>query len=384
MTYQTYHNNYPGVIVNMDTENTFTTQDTQWVDDKIRARKAKFSLMFSKYVWIAAGVLTISPVILWLFVPQYTQLVIYAGGALVAVLAGLGYPFLFHAGWARLGGYIMVLSLLLVIVTQVIVLPAIIPAMSVSFLAIIIVSYTILDDRDSRWVIGVTVLAFVVSLFVAKIWSPKIFSPLDETVNLIIGTLFGAFALLVVILIVRLILIGQDKQFYQSQLANLELQRANQEIERRMNSEREQREQLEQASLQITAQQDVIRELSTPVIPVAEGIIVLPLIGSVDSLHARDITRSLLTGITQHRAKLVILDVTGMPLVDTGIVNHLNKTIQAAQLKGAQTIVTGVSDAVAEAIVDLGIDWSNVVTLNDLQTGLGVALKELGFELGKI
>jgi rsbT co-antagonist protein RsbR len=67
--------------------------------------------------------------------------------------------------------------------------------------------------------------------------------------------------------------------------------------------------------------------------------------------------------------------------MDTGIVNHLNKTIQAARLKGAHTIVTGISDAVAEAVVDLGIDWGAVETLSDLQTGLRVALERLGRKL---
>jgi rsbT co-antagonist protein RsbR len=131
----------------------------------------------------------------------------------------------------------------------------------------------------------------------------------------------------------------------------------------------------------IEAQQQALKELSTPVIPIMDRIIVMPLVGSIDSLRARDITRNLLSGITQHRAKIVILDVTGVGLMDTGIVNHLNKTIQAARLKGAQTIVTGMSDAVAEAIVDLGIDWSGIQTLADLQTGLLTALGSLGVQL---
>ena len=139
------------------------------------------------------------------------------------------------------------------------------------------------------------------------------------------------------------------------------------------------RERLQQQVIE--AQQQALKELSTPVIPVMDGIIIMPLIGAIDSLRARDVTRSLLTGITQHRAKVVILDITGVGLMDTGIVNHLNKTIQAARLKGAQTIVTGMSDAVAETIVDLGIDWSGVQTLADLQTGLMVALNDLGIKL---
>ena len=109
----------------------------------------------------------------------------------------------------------------------------------------------------------------------------------------------------------------------------------------------------------------------------------MPLIGSIDTLGARDIPRVLLAGIREHRAKVVILDITGVPIVDSGVANHLNKTIQAARLKGARTIVTGLSDAVAETIVDLGIDWSGIETLADLQTGLRAALNSLGLKLTK-
>ncbi len=142
----------------------------------------------------------------------------------------------------------------------------------------------------------------------------------------------------------------------------------------------------ERAQLQaqvIEAQRHALQELSTPIIPVLDRIIVMPLIGSIDTLRAKDVTRALLAGISQYRAKIVIVDITGVPLVDSGVADHLNKTIQAARLKGAQTIVTGMSDAVAEAIVDLGIDWSGIQTLSDLQTGLLSALDSLGFKLGR-
>jgi rsbT co-antagonist protein RsbR len=131
----------------------------------------------------------------------------------------------------------------------------------------------------------------------------------------------------------------------------------------------------------IEAQQQALKELATPIIPIMDRIIVLPLIGSIDSMRARDITRTLLSGIGQYRAKIVIIDITGVSLIDSGVANHLNKTIQAARLKGAHTIVTGMSDAVAETIVDLGIDWSEMTTLSDLQTGLIVALDSLGVKL---
>jgi len=131
------------------------------------------------------------------------------------------------------------------------------------------------------------------------------------------------------------------------------------------------------------AHKQAIQELSTPIIPIMDRILVMPLVGSIDSMRARDITRSLLAGINEHRAKVVILDITGVSIVDSGVANHLNKTIQAARLKGASTIVTGISDAVAETIVDLGIDWSGIDTLNDLRTGLIVALSSMGIKLSK-
>ncbi len=162
------------------------------------------------------------------------------------------------------------------------------------------------------------------------------------------------------------------------------------EIAEREKAEAE-REQLlaEQASLQqevIEAQRQALRDLSTPIIPVMEvpgsgSILVMPLIGSIDTMRARDIMRSLLAGISEHRAGVVILDITGVPIVDSGVAGHLNKTIQAARLKGTRVIITGISDAVAEAVVDLGIDWREVETLSDLRTGLIVALDRLGIQL---
>jgi anti-anti-sigma regulatory factor/HAMP domain-containing protein len=162
------------------------------------------------------------------------------------------------------------------------------------------------------------------------------------------------------------------------------------EIAEREKAEAE-REQLlaEQASLQqevIEAQRQALRDLSTPIIPVMEvpgrgSILVMPLIGSIDTMRAQDIMRSLLAGISEHRAGVVILDITGVPIVDSGVAGHLNKTIQAARLKGTRVIITGISDAVAEAVVDLGIDWREVETLSDLRTGLIVALDRLGIQL---
>lgn len=168
--------------------------------------------------------------------------------------------------------------------------------------------------------------------------------------------------------------------------AEEELQRAYHEVEERVEAqtaelrrEVEERERLQKEVVE--SQKRLIEELATPVIPVVEGIIIMPLVGSVDTMRARDITRSLLAGIREYRARVVILDITSVPIVDSGVADYLNKTVQAARLKGAQTIVTGISDAVAETIVDLGIDWGGMETLSDLQTGLRVALAKVGLRI---
>jgi PAS domain S-box-containing protein len=144
------------------------------------------------------------------------------------------------------------------------------------------------------------------------------------------------------------------------------------------------RAEAERADLQnqvIAAQREALRELSAPIIPVMESIIVMPLIGGIDTQRAREITRALLAGVTAHRASVVIIDITGVPVVDSGVAGHLHKAIQALRLKGARAIITGLSNAVAETIVDLGIDWSELDTLNDLQTGLMTAIKDLRIQL---
>jgi anti-anti-sigma regulatory factor len=138
----------------------------------------------------------------------------------------------------------------------------------------------------------------------------------------------------------------------------------------------------------IEAQRQTLRELSSPIIPVLDQVLVMPLIGSIDAMRAKQIMRTVLQGIDAHHASVIILDVTGVLVMDTGIIGHLNKTIQAARLKGAHIIMTGISDAVAEAIVDggdasHGINWGTVETLANLQKGLHGALGRLGLTISR-
>jgi rsbT co-antagonist protein RsbR len=128
-------------------------------------------------------------------------------------------------------------------------------------------------------------------------------------------------------------------------------------------------------------QQEAIRELSTPVLQIRDRMLLLPIIGVIDTHRARLITDNLLRAIRDTRAKVVVMDVTGVATIDSKVANHLIQTVTAAGLMGATVIVTGVSSDVAQALVALGIDLAKLNTVGDLQGGIEEAERLLGFEV---
>jgi len=129
----------------------------------------------------------------------------------------------------------------------------------------------------------------------------------------------------------------------------------------------------------IREQQEAIREISTPVLPLRERLLLLPIIGAIDPPRAQQITTQLLQSIRAHRAKVVVMDITGVPTVDSAIANHLIQTVQAARLMGATVIVSGLSPEVAHALVRIGVDLSAVNTVGTLQDGIEAAEHLLGY-----
>jgi rsbT co-antagonist protein RsbR len=120
----------------------------------------------------------------------------------------------------------------------------------------------------------------------------------------------------------------------------------------------------------IREQQEAIRELSTPVLQVRPRLLILPIIGVLDSQRARQLTEQLLGAIQSQRAKLVVIDITGVATIDIDVANHLVHTVEAARLMGASAIITGLSSKIAQTLVDLGVDLSTMKTVGDLQGGL--------------
>jgi len=131
----------------------------------------------------------------------------------------------------------------------------------------------------------------------------------------------------------------------------------------------------------IREQQEAIRELSTPVLQVRERLLILPIIGVIDPQRARQLTEQLLRGIRTNRAKVVVLDITGVPYIDSAVANHLVQTVEAARLLGAIVIVTGLSPEIAQTLVNIGVDLGKMNTVGDLQGGIEEAERQLGYRV---
>lgn len=131
----------------------------------------------------------------------------------------------------------------------------------------------------------------------------------------------------------------------------------------------------------IAEQQNAIKELSTPVLRVRDRLLLLPVVGVLDTQRARLLTEQLLHAIRAHRAKIVVIDITGVPAVDSKVANHLFQTVAAARLMGATSVVTGLSAAVSQALVTLGVDLGSVNTVGDLQEGIEEADRLLGYQV---
>ncbi|MCI0707476.1 MAG: STAS domain-containing protein [Ignavibacteriae bacterium] len=131
----------------------------------------------------------------------------------------------------------------------------------------------------------------------------------------------------------------------------------------------------------IRQQQEAIRELSTPVLQVRERLLILPIIGVIDPQRSRQITEQLLRGIRANRAKVVVIDITGVPTIDSQVANHLVQTVEASRLMGATVIVTGLSSEIAQTLVTIGVDLGKMKTVGDLQGGIEESERILGYKV---
>jgi rsbT co-antagonist protein RsbR len=144
------------------------------------------------------------------------------------------------------------------------------------------------------------------------------------------------------------------------------------EITERKRSE----EALRQAMLQeeiINAQKAALDELSTPLIPISDNILVMPLIGTMDTRRAQQVMDTILYGLNETGSGFLIIDITGVTIIDTQVANAFIRAAHAAKLLGAQVLLTGIRPEVAQTLVGLGIDLSNIITCSSLQRGIAQA-----------
>jgi rsbT co-antagonist protein RsbR len=124
-------------------------------------------------------------------------------------------------------------------------------------------------------------------------------------------------------------------------------------------------------------QRRLIQELSTPIVPIHEGVLVLPLVGTIDSRRATQILEAALEQIVAAQAEVLIVDITGVPFIDTSVANHLLQMTRAVTLLGAQPVLVGIGADIAQTLVQLGIDLSSIVTKANLQEGIIYALHQM-------
>ncbi|MDC0719021.1 STAS domain-containing protein [Nannocystis bainbridge] len=157
--------------------------------------------------------------------------------------------------------------------------------------------------------------------------------------------------------------VAQREQTFQEQAARLEVRQLESQLE-----------ELKAAFAEKTRLLEVIRQASTPVAPVHEGILVVPLVGMFDAQRAQMLTERLLNAIGEARASVVIVDISGVPLFDAEAAELVIRTSQAVRLLGAQLLLVGLSPGVAQTIVDLGVDLASLKTMRSLQDGISHAL----------
>jgi anti-anti-sigma regulatory factor len=269
-------------------------------------------------------------------------------------------------GYLEAGAFLLAIYPTLSIGGIILFMPATFPWAAGIFVVLILLMGMVLEPIAAYAVaFGGGVLYIVLNLLIRRqLVTP--FVDIPEIAVLIVGGLFYTIIFFLVAFLSWLATSGLKQALKESRQRADELQEASQR-QTQMLAELEERT-LEQARLLA-----LVEELSTPVIPIFEDTVALPLVGSIDSRRAERITADLLEGISQRRAKIAIIDITGVPAIDTAVVNSLMKAVQAAELMGCQVVLTGIRPEIAHTLVVLGADLGEVVTLRNLQSGIEYA-----------
>lgn len=171
------------------------------------------------------------------------------------------------------------------------------------------------------------------------------------------------------------IMINGELRDYEARMvmSNNDILVLSRDVTQQRRAERERQAMQEQI---IQAQQAALRELSTPLMPIADGVVVMPIIGAIDSMRAQQVMETLLQGIAEHNAEIAILDITGVKVVDTQVAAALIRAAQAARMLGARVVLTGISPEIAQTLVHIGVEMREMVAKPTLQQGIAYALEQ--------
>lgn len=295
-----------GIIKNND--------DSALVEQHSLARRSDFAAGLTRAMTIGIGVMTILMVIVWLMDTQYTQIILFAAITGQMTICAALYPVLRQRGRVIGGFYLFSISFLIMVAAAPMLIPEVMPPAAIGYVVLVLVSSLLLGREESRLLIGLSVVAFTVNIVLVNAVSPNWFTPLDNTTIDVVAISIGLIALLIATVMLRLVVNSQEDQFWQAQLANLE-------IERRMIEELQQREQLERANLEIEEWATVERQQSD---------------------HLRALTIQILDTATQLTAasselQATITQLTAGAAEQNAVVTQIAATVEQVRMTVTQT-----------------------------------------------
>lgn len=323
--------------------------------------RARRRLILTRAMLISGGFDLLICVLLLIFgnglSEHNTQYLVLMGGLLA--VAGVAWV-LIQMQREKIAAHLFFLSLILPTIWIALHSAVLSPALATLFIPIVGANL-LLSPRWSFGYAGVAFVAFLLSYVFGQAW-------VDAAVGTraVIIVLYASYFVLIALL-AALATSGYQQQVEQSRQHALELEEARATLEQRVE---ERTSEMRQAMADLQRSSEIIRQMSVPIMPVADGVLALPLIGSIDSQRAEMLSRRLLDAVFSHRAQAVLIDITGVPLVDTQVAAVILQATQAIRMLGAEPVLVGIRAEVAHTIVGLGVDMHSVVTQRDLQGGL--------------
>ena len=348
----------------------------QMLDEAERAQRARLLSTFLVVLLAAMISLTLAALVIGAFSPTYDPWPRF-GVLLMGTLLCLVSYILLRRGWMRGATWLFFLGCM-ALVALIVFLVGFRGPEAILFMLLIVLGGLLAGGRTSLILAGLSIVLYA-GVTVSEKWGlyiPPLQLDAESSVLVTVSVRLVAFGLMGLAAWffannLRDALRRARQQAVMAEEKNTELAVLKEDLERRV-AERTQ---------ELTQALETVAALSAPVIPVAESVIILPLVGHADEERMHRMTASLLAGIKTHRAHAALLDVTGLALVDTTVAAHLVEAAQGARLLGCELVLVGIRAEIARTLVGLGVDLAGIVTQANLQSGIEYALKRRELEI---